>query len=172
MHTIKRFVVINLLVWTFIFLALVLLWAVINRGANTAKNREYTYSELFDKVQAGLVYDATIQGDELKGHLKGSKDEFHTTLPADWSELDKAMLAAHVQFAVKEQSRNIPRQLLLQAGPIVLLLAAIVPPFWVIFRKTGFPPALSILMLIPVANLILLYVVAFSEWKTGTARKM
>ncbi len=38
----------------------------------------------------------------------------------------------------------------------------LVPPFWKIFEREGFAPPLSLLMLIPVVNLVLLYVVAFS----------
>jgi hypothetical protein len=37
-------------------------------------------------------------------------------------------------------------------------------PFWQIFRKAGFHPALSLIMLIPVANLVALYFFAFSQW--------
>lgn len=48
---------------------------------------------------------------------------------------------------------------------IVLLFLAslVVVPFWQIFKKTGLPAPLSILMLVPLVNLILLYVVAFSK---------
>ena len=38
-------------------------------------------------------------------------------------------------------------------------------PYWFIFKKAGFSPFLSILMFVPLANLIILYVIAFSEWK-------
>lgn len=52
---------------------------------------------------------------------------------------------------------------------IFLLLApvslVVLPPFWVIFKKAGFQPILSVLMLVPLVNLIVLYVVAFSAWK-------
>ena len=41
--------------------------------------------------------------------------------------------------------------------PTVLLLIVAIIPFWPIFRKAGFPGALSLLMLIPGVNLILLY---------------
>jgi cell division protease FtsH len=110
--------------WVFILICLVLLWGVVERGANMGKEVEYSYSDLFDKVQNNLVLDATIQGDELHGHLKASpKDQFHTTLPTDWSELDKAMRAAHVNFQIKEQSSNLPLQLLFNVGPFVLLIA-------------------------------------------------
>jgi hypothetical protein len=38
-------------------------------------------------------------------------------------------------------------------------------PYWFIFKKAGFSPWLAVLMFVPLANIIILYVVAFSEWK-------
>jgi hypothetical protein len=53
------------------------------------------------------------------------------------------------------------------AGIVFLLVIPItIIPYWVIFRKAGFSPALSILMLLPLVNLVVLYVVAFSDWRT------
>ncbi len=43
-------------------------------------------------------------------------------------------------------------------GIIVLI------PYWRIFRKAGFPPALSLLMIVPLVNLAMLYVLAFTDW--------
>jgi cell division protease FtsH len=48
------------------------------------KTQEIGYSDLLDKIEAGQVQDATIQGDDVHGHLKGAKDEFHTTIRATW----------------------------------------------------------------------------------------
>ena len=39
-----------------------------------------------------------------------------------------------------------------------------VVPFWQICKKAGLPPQLSLLMLIPVANVILPFYVAFTDW--------
>jgi len=52
----------------------------------------------------------------------------------------------------------------------VLLIAPAIAilPYWRIFSRAGFSGWLSLLMLIPFVNLILLYVVAFSEWRTGS----
>lgn len=74
--------------------------------------------------------------------------------------------------------------LLLQAGPdpsqiqhAVLAMLAILPililvglviliiPFWFICKKAGFSPWLSLLNVVPLGNLILIYVLAFAEWK-------
>ena len=40
-------------------------------------------------------------------------------------------------------------------------------PFWFIFKKAGFSPWLAVLMFVPLANVIILYVVAFSQWKVA-----
>jgi hypothetical protein len=52
---------------------------------------------------------------------------------------------------------------------IVTLIAAVtalivVMPFWKICGKAGFPPALSLLMLVPLAQVILPFYIAFADW--------
>ena len=56
---------------------------------------------------------------------------------------------------------------------ILLIVAGVifpikVIPYWVIFKKAGFEPALSVLTVIPLLQLIVLCYVAFSDWKTGS----
>ena len=51
--------------------------------------------------------------------------------------------------------------------PVCAVVALAIIPFWPIFRKAGFSGALSLLMVIPVVNLILLYVVGFSRPRTS-----
>lgn len=51
------------------------------------------------------------------------------------------------------------------AIPFALLGALItVIPFWKICTKAGFPGAMSLLMLVPIANIILPFYIAFAEW--------
>jgi len=112
--------------WVFILICLVMLWAVVERGANMGKEVDYSYSDLYDKVQNGLVKDAAIQGNDLKGHLKASPtNEFHTTLPANDEDLMKAMLDPEhkVDLAIKPEQNNILIPLLINVGPFVLLIA-------------------------------------------------
>ena len=42
--------------------------------------------------------------------------------------------------------------------------AIVIVPFWKIYSKAGFSKWLSLLMIVPLINLIVLYVVAFSPW--------
>jgi hypothetical protein len=48
-------------------------------------------------------------------------------------------------------------------GWIVVALIAVVP-FWRLCQRVGYSPWLSLLMLLPIANVVLLYFIAFAEW--------
>lgn len=51
-------------------------------------------------------------------------------------------------------------------GTIALILTVVwMIPFWFIFKKAGFTPWLSLLLLLPLVNLVMLYVLAFTEWR-------
>jgi len=112
----------TIMFWVFILICLMLLWGVVQRGTSMGKDTEVPYSDLFDKVQNQQVLDAAIQGNELHGHLKSSpKDQFHTTVPANYEDLEKAMLANKVNFSIKEPQNSILLPLLFNVGPFVLL---------------------------------------------------
>lgn len=48
---------------------------------------------------------------------------------------------------------------------ILIGLAIVILPFWFICKKAGFSPWLALLNCIPLGNLILIYVLAFADWK-------
>ncbi|WBQ11493.1 hypothetical protein L2D01_06850 [Hyphomonadaceae bacterium ML37] len=47
---------------------------------------------------------------------------------------------------------------------LLLVGALVVFPCWRIISRTGLPGALGLLAIIPVANLVLLWVLAFIDW--------
>jgi hypothetical protein len=47
----------------------------------------------------------------------------------------------------------------------LVVVAVIVVPLWFICKKAGFSPWLSLLFFVPFGGVILLYVLAFAEWK-------
>ena len=51
-------------------------------------------------------------------------------------------------------------------GPFMMLVmaAVVILPFWFIFSKAGHSKWLSLLMAVPLLNVIMLYFLAFSEW--------
>ena len=46
-------------------------------------------------------------------------------------------------------------------GPVVIVRC------WQIFKKAGFPPGISLLVVVPLVNLLVLYYVAFSDRRVG-----
>ncbi len=51
----------------------------------------------------------------------------------------------------------------------VVVLAIYLIPFWFICKRAGFSPWLTLLNIIPLGNLILIYVLAFAEWRQQPA---
>lgn len=52
---------------------------------------------------------------------------------------------------------------------IAITIILIFIPYWFIFKKAGFTPWLSLLMFVPLGNIVMLYVLAFSRWKVVPA---
>jgi hypothetical protein len=84
----------------------------------------------------------------------------------DWST------SMHLAFFLQqnqvdpEQARKIAMAFLaIMPIFIVVALAILIVPFWFICKKAGFSPWLSLINAIPFGNLILIYVLAFADWK-------
>ena len=59
---------------------------------------------------------------------------------------------------------GVPEILVIVAVIAVFGILFKILPYWFIFRKAGFHPALSLLMIVPIASLVMLYILALSEW--------
>lgn len=59
--------------------------------------------------------------------------------------------------------------LVLMPIAMIVFAAILIIPYWFIWKKAGFTPWFSLLMFIPLVNLIMLYVLAFSQWKVVPA---
>lgn len=67
---------------------------------------------------------------------------------------------SQIQHAVLAMLAILP--ILILVGLVILII-----PFWFICKKAGFSPWLSLLNVVPLGNLILIYVLAFAEWKVA-----
>ena len=72
-----------------------------------------------------------------------------------------------------DQSQLHAIQAMMVFMPILVLAFAVILiiPYWLIWKKAGFSPWFSLLMFIPFVNFIMLYVLAFSEWKVVPANQ-
>ena len=112
----------TIIFWVFILISLMLLWGVVQKSTGGGKENEIGYSDLLDKIDAQQVQDVTIQGTELHGHLKGSKEQFHTVIPGNIDSLTKELHDNKVTFSIKDtQNNGLLLQLLFNIGPFILL---------------------------------------------------
>jgi cell division protease FtsH len=113
----------TIMFWVFILICLMLLWGVVTRSTSmSGKDAEVSYSDLLNKIDAQQVQDVTLQGTELRGHMKSDpKDQFHTTIPQSTDMLIQKLSAAKVSFNLKDPQSNILLPVLFNVGPIVLL---------------------------------------------------
>jgi len=83
----------------------------------------------------------------------------------------------HFALFLFQQNQPSPEQIqrmamaVLAILPMIILigLAVVIVPFWFICKKAGFSPWLSMLNIIPFGHLILIYVLAFADWKVTPA---
>ena len=47
---------------------------------------------------------------------------------------------------------------------ILVFVLGIIVPFWKIFQRTGIPPILAILAVIPLVSFVFLWIVALKKW--------
>ncbi|MCH8274926.1 MAG: hypothetical protein IH851_09055 [Armatimonadetes bacterium] len=46
----------------------------------------------------------------------------------------------------------------------LIMAVLLIPPFWFIFSKAGFSKWLSLLIVVPMVNIVILFFLAFSTW--------
>jgi cell division protease FtsH len=116
----------TIMFWAFIVICLVLLFGVVEKSAvMSGKEQDIPFSTYMEKVQQGLVSDVSVQGMEVHGHLKGDGKEqasFHTTVPTNYPDMYTQLNAAKVQTTVKNEQGNIFWPILMNIGPLVLIL--------------------------------------------------
>jgi hypothetical protein len=84
-----------------------------------------------------------------------------------------AMFLQSSPDAVQQQAQQAMMYILpIFAVVGIICLAIILIPFWFICKKAGFSPWLTLLNVIPLGNLVLVYVLAFAEWKVIPASQL
>jgi hypothetical protein len=76
-------------------------------------------------------------------------------------------LALLLQNQVDPDTAKSMAMAVLAIFPIIILiaLAIIIVPTWFVCKKAGFSPWLSLLVIVPLGGMVLLYVLAFADWK-------
>jgi cell division protease FtsH len=121
--------------WLFIVMLVILLWTLVSRSGQSAREEEPSYSEFTAQVDRGNVKEVTLYlaptSYEVEGEWREPSKKFRTTIFKESApDLAKTLRDKNVLINVKEVNRADWVSFLLNAAPLFLLVA-----FWIFMMR-------------------------------------
>jgi cell division protease FtsH len=121
--------------WLFIIMLAVLLWTLVSKSGQTAREEEPSYSDFMAQVDRGNVKEVTLYlsptSYEIEGEWREPSKKFRTTIFKESApDLTKTLRDKQVLINVKEVNRADWVTFLLNAAPLFLLVA-----FWIFMMR-------------------------------------
>ncbi len=125
----------TIMFWLFIILLGVLLWTLVSKSGQSAREDEPTYSDFMAQVDRGNVKEVTMYlaptSYELDGEWREPSKKFRVTIFKESAEaLTTTLRDKNVLISVKEVNRADWVSFLLNAAPLFLLVA-----FWIFMMR-------------------------------------
>jgi cell division protease FtsH len=119
----------NIIFWVVMAVTAILIWAVV-RSSTRQRASSYTFTQFVNQVDSGNVQEVTIAGSDVTGILKKDNVAFKTTIPGNYPDLYKDLLAKNVTVTVKDESSGSWTTWLANGLPILLLIG-----LWIFFMR-------------------------------------
>ncbi|HEV7969126.1 MAG TPA: ATP-dependent zinc metalloprotease FtsH [Candidatus Acidoferrales bacterium] len=121
--------------WLFIIMLAVLLWTLVSKSGQSAREEEPSYSEFMAQVDRGNIKEVTLYlsptSYEIEGEWREPSKKFRTTIFKETApDLTKTLRDKQVLINVKEVNRADWVTFLLNAAPLFLLVA-----FWIFMMR-------------------------------------
>ena len=116
----------TILMWVCMITCLVFVFQFVVKGSGTAHDSAISLSNLMDDADKGKVAEITVNGTEVTGKYRDSKEQFHTTIPANYPDMYKVLREKGVNITVKDQNNNAWFAILLQIAPFALILGIMI----------------------------------------------
>jgi cell division protease FtsH len=121
--------------WLFIVMLVVLLWTLVSKSGQSAREEEPNYSEFMAQLDRGNVKEVTLYlsptSYEIEGEWREPSKKFRTTIFKESApDLTKTLRDKNVLINVKEVNRADWVTFLLNAAPLFLLVA-----FWIFMMR-------------------------------------
>jgi cell division protease FtsH len=118
----------NLAIWGAIVLALIAVYGVMTKGAQSGNSRTIAYSEMLSRIDNGDVKSVTIKGPEITAQDR--EGVLNSTGPEDTSDLEKRLEAHGASITFQPPGAGLFVTILMNALPILLLIGV-----WVFFMR-------------------------------------
>jgi cell division protease FtsH len=113
----------QILIWVFMITCLVFLWQFVVKGTGAGQEKNISLTQLLNDADQGKVAEVTVNGSEVTGHYRDDpKNQFHTTIPANYPDMYKTLREHGVNITIKDQNSNAWLGFLIQLAPFALLL--------------------------------------------------
>jgi cell division protease FtsH len=125
-----------ILFWVCMVLLAVVLWKMATPSQQSSRERDMNYTEFLAQVQQGNIKEVTIylsqNSAEVQGQFANSNEKFRKVIVANASipDITKTLQEKGVQINIQEVSRGDWLSLLVNALPLVLLIA-----FWIFMMR-------------------------------------
>src|SRR6195952_4934897 len=120
----------QILIWVFMIACLICLWQFVVKGAGVGQDHAVSLTQFLNDADQGKISDVTVNGAEVTGHYRDDKNQFHTTIPANYPDMYKTLRDHGVNISIKDQNSNAWLGILIQFAPFVLLLG-----LWFVFFR-------------------------------------
>src|SRR5271154_6431608 len=77
----------QILIWVFMITCLVFLWQFVVKGTGANQEKNISLTQLLNDADQGKIADVVVNGTEVTGHYRDDKNQFHTTIPANYPDL-------------------------------------------------------------------------------------
>ncbi len=101
---------------------LICLWQFVVKGTGIGQDHPVSLSQFLNDADQGKISDIVVNGAEVTGHYRDQKDQFRTTIPANYPDMYKTLREHGVSVTIKDQNSNQWVSLLISIAPFALLL--------------------------------------------------
>ncbi|MBS1822953.1 MAG: ATP-dependent zinc metalloprotease FtsH [Acidobacteria bacterium] len=112
----------QILIWVFMITCVVFLWQFVVKGTGAGQEKNISLTQLLNDADQGKISEVTVNGSEVTGHYRDDKNQFHTTIPANYPDMYKTLRDHGVNITIKDQNSNAWLGFLIQLAPFALLL--------------------------------------------------
>jgi cell division protease FtsH len=113
----------QILIWVFMITCLIFLWQVVVKTTGGSQEKTISLTQLLNDADQGKIHDVVVNGPEVTGHYRDDpKNNFKTTIPANYPDMYKTLRDHGVEITIKDQSPNQWLNLLISIAPFALLL--------------------------------------------------
>ncbi len=113
----------TVLIWVLMIGCLVSFWQVVARSTGGGHDAAISLTQLQDNADKGRISEVTVNGTEVTGKYKDSKESFHTTIPSNYPDLYKNLHDKGVNVTIKDQSNNFWLSAIVSLLPVILMVA-------------------------------------------------